>query len=200
MEIADRAAKLVSVLLSNPIVGAFFGYTMGISETQANWGYPDQWIAVLSALFFGIFPYVGAFVSYVAGKTDMYVSNREQRPALFLVAVPPMVFGALYFYIKGLNILSALLLLMLAESLILLAITFKWKISLHVSGLTFPLTFMWVKGGISALMGFLLLPLLMWARVRMGAHSWAQVITSAVLSWFMTYFGASVMLTSARWM
>jgi membrane-associated phospholipid phosphatase len=106
----------------------------------------------------------------------------------------------LYFYIRGLNILSALLLLMLAESLILLAITFKWKISLHVSGLTFPLTFMWVKGSVSVLMGFLLLPLLMWARVKMGAHSWAQVIASAVLSWFMTYFGASVMLTSVRWM
>jgi len=200
MDVADKAAKFVSVVLSNPIVGAFFGYAMGISETQATWGYPDQGIAVVSALFFGVFPYMGAFMSFISGKSDIYVSDREQRPALFLIAVPPMVFGALYFYIRGLNILSALLLLMLAESLILLAITFKWKISLHVSGLTFPLTFMWVKGSVSVLMGFLLLPLLMWARVKMGAHSWAQVIASAVLSWFMTYCGASVMLTSVRWM
>lgn len=200
MEIADKTAKLVSVLLSSPVVGAFFGYIMGINETTANWGYPDQWIGVLSAFFFGVFPYVGAFIFYIAGKTDMYVSNREQRPLLFFVAIPPMVFGALYFYIRGLNMLSALLLLMLAESLILLAITFKWKISLHVSGLTFPLTFMWVKGSISVLTGFVLLPLLMWARVRMGAHSWAQVIASAALSWSMTYFGASVVLTPPRWM
>lgn len=189
MNTADKIAGLVSVLLSNPVVGMVFGYTMGLSETQSAWGFSDQGIAVLAALFLGIFPYIGALVSFVAGKTDIYVSKREQRPALFLVAVPPMVFGALYFYIRGLQILSSLLLLMLVESLILLVITTRWKISIHVSGLTFPLTVIWVRDGITALVGFLLLPVLMWARVRTGAHTWAQVLASALLSGVMTYCG-----------
>jgi len=198
MSTADKIAGLVSLLLSNPVVGAVFGYTMGISETQSAWGFPDYGIAVLSALFLGIFPYIGAIVSFATGKTDIYVSKREQRPALFLVAVPPMVLGALYFYVRGLPVLSSLLLLMLVESLILLAITTRWKISVHVSGLTFPLTVIWVRDGVTALIGFLLLPVLMWARVRTGAHTWAQVLASAVLSGVMTYFGSVSFLTSIK--
>jgi len=198
MSTADKVAGWVSVLLSSPVVGVLFGYTMGLSETQSAWGFPDQGVAVLSALFLGLFPYVGALVSFIAGKTDIYVSKREQRPALFLVAVPPIVFGALYFYIRGLPMLSSLLLLMLAESLILLLITTRWKISIHVSGLTFPLTVIWVRNGIAALLGFLLLPVLMWARVRTGAHSWAQVFVSAFLSGLMTYCGAVTFLPSFR--
>jgi membrane-associated phospholipid phosphatase len=198
MDNADRIAGWVSALLSNPVVGMVFGYTMGLSETQSAWGFADQGIAVLSALFLGIFPYVGALVSFLAGKTDIYVSNREQRPALFLVAVPPMGLGALYFYVRGLPILSSLLLLMLVESLILLVITTRWKISIHVSGLTFPLTVIWVRDGVTAIVGFLLLPVLMWARVRMGAHTWMQVLASALLSGVMTYCGAVTFLPSFK--
>ena len=198
MNTGDKIASWISALLSNPVVGVVFGYGMGISETRSAWGFPDQGIAVMSALFLGVFPYLGALVSFAMGKTDIYVSKREQRPALFLVAVPPMMLGALYFYARGLPVLSSLLLLMLGESVILLAITTKWKISIHVSGLAFPLTVIWVRDGVTALAGFLLLPVLMWARVRTGAHTWAQVFASVVLSGAMTYCGAFVFLPSIK--
>jgi len=189
MGLGDKIARGVSVVLSNPIVGMAFGYALGLSETESMWGAPDQAAAVLAALFVGVFPYLGAVIYYVMGKSDIFVSNREQRPALIVTSLPMTIVGTLYFYIRGLHLVSVVLALMLVETLIFLMITFKWKISLHVSGLTFPLTIVWIRNGVSALAGFLLLPVLMWARVRMGAHSWEQVIVSALVSLTMTYCG-----------
>jgi len=194
MSVAERAAKWVSVMLSNPIVGSIFGYVMGISESKAIWGVPDAAVALLSALFMGVFPYLGALASFFAGESDIFVSKREQRPILMLIALPTLAIGALYFYVNGLPLLSSLLLLMLAESLIFLVITFRWKISIHVAGLTFPLIFIWIRNGIVGLMGLPLLPLLMWARVRIGAHTWGQVVASALVSATVTYWGSMFLI------
>lgn len=206
--LGQKIAHLISIVLSNPIVDSIFAFVIALNESvMINRSY-DIKIALISTFLLGIAPYSGAFIMYLRNKSDIFVSEREKRPALMIAGMIPLFLSAFYFYYIGYRWLSALATIFFLESLIYFLITLRWKISLHVSGLSIPLTTMStiiVKWGIVAIsgtlallnfiltfVGFIMLPILMWARVKVGAHTWSQVIVSAVLSVLMTYYGLMI--------
>jgi membrane-associated phospholipid phosphatase len=75
-------------------------------------------------------------------------------------------------------------------------ITFKWKISIHASGITSPFT------ALVYLLGGVMLPLLLvvipvgWARVELKAHTKMQVTAGAILSGLLTWVQMSFYLHS----
>jgi len=74
-----------------------------------------------------------------------------------------------------------------------LAVTTTWKISQHVSAISATATFATALAGVVAAPALLLVPVVAWARVKVGAHTPLQtlaggasgvLITLATLLWF----------------
>lgn len=205
---SQKIAQIVSIVLSNPIVDSIFAFIIALNESFIKTGSYDLRIALVSMLLLGIAPYSGAFVMYLMDKSDIFVSEREKRPILMVIGMIILFLSAFYFYYIGYRWLSALATIFFLESLVYFLITLRWKISLHVSGLSIPLTTMstavikWSVTAISSTLallnfiltfaGFIMLPVLMWARVKVGAHTWSQVVVSAIISILMTYYGLMI--------
>ena len=102
--------------------------------------------------------------------------------SLILVSSPPAV--------------TALMTCYFVNGIILMLITFKWKISIHASGITSPFT------ALVYLLGGMMLPLLLvvipvaWARVELKAHTKMQVTVGAILSGLLTWVQMSIYLHS----
>ena len=102
--------------------------------------------------------------------------------SLILVSSPPAV--------------TALMTCYFVNGIILMLITFKWKISIHASGITSPFT------ALVYLLGGMMLPLLLvvipvaWARVELKAHTKMQVTVGAILSGLLTWVQMSFYLHS----
>jgi hypothetical protein len=94
--------------------------------------------------------------------------------ALFMVEAPPAV--------------TALMACYFVNGLVLLAITFKWKISIHTSGITGPVTALVYVIGATMLPLFLALLPVAWARVELKAHTKMQVTVGAVLTSVLTWW------------
>lgn len=204
--LSQKIAYAASVALSNPVVDSIFAFVIALNESFEKTRSYDIKLAIISTFLLGIAPFLGALVMYLKNKSDIFVSEREKRPILMIIGMIPLFLGAFYFNYTGYLWLSALATILFLESLVYFLITLRWKISLHVSGLSIPLTTMIIKCGAAAitsgflalinymltLAGFIMLPILMWARVKVGAHTWSQVIVSALLSVLMTYYGLRV--------
>ena len=102
--------------------------------------------------------------------------------SLILVSSPPAV--------------TALMTCYFVNGIILMLITFKWKISIHASGIMSPFT------ALVYLLGGVMLPLLLvvipvaWARVELKAHTKMQVTVGAILSGLLTWVQMSFYLHS----
>jgi len=69
----------------------------------------------------------------------------------------------------------------------MMLINLKWKISIHASGITGPATFLFYSFGMIAIPFFLLVLPVGWARLRLNAHTPAQVLAGATLTVAITW-------------
>jgi len=117
------------------------------------------------------------------GISDWHISDRKERlqpiPVLLslVVAVAPLVL-LVTFHGPRLMVVGAVS--ALALILFNLVITFNWKISQHVSGIAASATLITATLGIGAAPILLLIPLVAWARVRVGAHTVMQTVAGGV--------------------
>jgi membrane-associated phospholipid phosphatase len=72
-----------------------------------------------------------------------------------------------------------------------LLITLRWKISQHVSSIAVCATVATAVLGVSAAPTLLLIPLVAWARVKVGAHTVLQTVAGATV-------GVAITLGAAR--
>jgi membrane-associated phospholipid phosphatase len=128
---------------------------------------------------------------------DFYAYDKETRSIPFLWTT--------FFYLLGVISLilvssppavTALMTCYFVNGIILMLITFKWKISIHASGIISPFT------ALVYLLGGVMLPLLLvvipvaWARVELKAHTKMQVTVGAILSCLLTWVQMSFYLHS----
>jgi len=100
--------------------------------------------------------------------------------ALFLVEAPPAV--------------TALMACYFVNGFILLLITVKYKISIHASGITGPVTALVYIIGVTMIPLFLTVLPVAWARVELKAHTKMQVTSGAILTTLLTWVQMSVYL------
>ncbi len=119
-----------------------------------------------------------------AGRiSDWHLSNRHERLrpmpiliALFATAAPL----ALLVLLRGPHLLLVTSVAAVALFVINLAITFAWKISQHVAAIAASATLVTVTVGLAAAPVLLLIPIMAWARVRVGAHTRMQTLGGAL--------------------
>lgn len=193
-----RVANAVSYIL-NPLVLPPVAFTLIEAHFGAR-GLEVLGTLVLTTVFFCLVPLLYILGLVRRGRADtLEVRQRERRLGPFLVSLTSYAIGAI---LLGLTVEGPARPLILAfaaiypiNSVLLLLINLRWKISLHMTGLAafvaallFTALTVWrdLPQTVEAALTLatvapllLLIPLLMWARVRVGAHTPGEVIAGA---------------------
>ena len=121
--------------------------------------------------------------------TDKDISNRTDRFVPLIVGITSYFIGFLVsYFIRLSNFLTILLLCYAVNTFIVMIITFKWKISVHTTGLSGPVgALILLLGPFGAIFG-ILYPILIWSRVLLKKHTLAQAICGAAQGFFLTIF------------
>lgn len=195
----ERLASAVSYVL-NPLVFPPVAFTLiaahfhsGAAQTAAVFG--------VSLVFFCLVPLLYVVGMIRAGRAEsLEVRNRASRTRPFLVGVASYAVGAglLGLVLRGpaLPVVLAFAALFPLNTLVIALINLRWKISIHMTSLAgfvgvllFVAMTAWrsLPAGPQAVLTvasvaplLVLLPLVMWARVRVEAHSLGQVVAGAV--------------------
>jgi len=179
--LADRAARLVSEVCGPAVLVAVLMLVVGWHAGQASgvsrlWGLPG-------ALFAAVIPLGYVLRAVRKGQlTSHHIPEREHRRG-------PMLFGAASI---GAGLVALLLLGAPREVLALLAaggagllvyvaVTHWWKMSIHAGVAAGTVATLVVVHGPLALLGMPLVVLAGWARVRLSAHTTAQVVVGALV-------------------
>jgi len=182
-----RFARIVSIVLSPVTISLPFITLVALYSHESN--------ALLSALltlfFLSVGPMIYILIGVKTGKfSDVDVSMRSQRTGPFLFSIASSLLGFFVLStIHGSKNLESVLLITVISGIILMIITFWWKISMHASSLSGAITVLSILYGKVVLPAFLLIILVNWSRVVLRRHTIAQVtagtLMSIALSWFL---------------
>ncbi len=141
-----------------------------------------KWLGV-SALFVVILPFAFLIGQVRRGRvTDIHVRRREQRLPIILVFLGSwLVLIALLATLGASHELVALLGAGITALVVTGAITFRWKISLHVGVASGVLTVFTLLFGPGMLALVPLLPLIGWSRMELRDHTFFQVFAGALI-------------------
>ncbi len=173
-------AKIISLVLAPLVVVIPATFMVSFFGTK-NLLLSFEWMLV--SLFF-ILTLMAPLVFFVKkGQfANLDVSVREQRPLLFFIE---FVFAAIYFSVLYLFHAPKELfigIITIFALLIVFGIVNKFiKASGHVGMLSAIITLLVLKGGPIFLLGFLLVPILAWARLKTKRHTLNEVIAGTVV-------------------
>lgn len=183
-------AKIISTITNPPIICIPLFLIICLILSFENGAFDLSKFMVLeliSLVFASVLPM--AIIVYWAKKlnTDSDISNRQDRFTPLIVGIISYFIGFLVSFIAGADhFLTALLLCYCVNTGVVLLITFKWKISVHTTGLSGPVgALILLLGPIGALFA-VLYPILIWSRVTLDKHTMAQAIAGGVQGFFLT--------------
>jgi membrane-associated phospholipid phosphatase len=198
VDVGHRAANFLSYFL-NPLVLPPVGFALILWHFGAP-GAEIALIAGVALVFFCLVPLAYVVRMIRRGETES-LEVREQRSRLkpFLAGIASYAVGIVVMATTGTTavpLLVALALLYPINTALIVLVNLRWKISVHmtslagfVSILLFVAMTAWqalppetelVLTAVTVTPLLVLLPLLMWARVRVGAHTPGQVVAGAV--------------------
>jgi membrane-associated phospholipid phosphatase len=119
---------------------------------------------------------------------------REARLRPYLVGALSCLLGLIVLlYLSAPRPVTLLALCYGVNTLVMAAITQRWKISAHAAGAAMPFTALVSAFGAAALPFVVVIPVVCWARVRAQMHTVAQVCAGSVLGFLMTWLQIAVL-------
>ncbi len=127
---------------------------------------------ISSVMFLGLLPVLAIILDSRRGKTDVFVSRREQRPFYFILAIVSYLAGYVYFRFVSPNpMMSGFHLAYVIVTSAMTLATLKWKASVHACGISGPTTYLVLKMGyVHAVLYAILIPVYA-ARLKLRAHT-----------------------------
>jgi len=174
----DRLARWVSVLFDSSVISIPVFLSIGWHEA----GWAGVGWAVLTLLIITGIPLAYIVIGQRRGWVgDWELSRREDRPRFILVSLSSDLLALLLLRAVGApHLLRVMVLVYLTLGITMFTISNYWKISLHmvgVGGFATALTFVF---GPLAVVTFLSLPLVAWARLRRRKHTPAQLVAGSL--------------------
>lgn len=153
-------------------------------------------IACINVVFAATIPLGFTYYLLKRGKiSDYYASNRETRILLFAGAILSYLLGTVTLFVtRAPLIMTALMSCYFSNTLAMMLINFRWKISIPASGITGPATAVVYELGPNVAPLFLLLLPVAWARLELKAHSLQQVLVGTSLTIVMTWLQLEILL------
>jgi membrane-associated phospholipid phosphatase len=175
-----QAAEVISHAFNPPIVAAF-AFLLMLLVTKSH----SFFFQVAISTVFGTLIPLAILYGLMRKRIipDFFASRRESRTIPFLGAIASYIAGTVaLFFAEAPVLVIALMLCYVVNSLIMMTVTLRWKISIHASGIAGPATALAYALGPRALPLFLLLLPVGWARVKLKAHTLTQVLVGAILT------------------
>ncbi len=179
-----RFASFVSSITHPPLVSiptfALINYfILGFDESITITGI---------CLFFGAF--LPVFTSLILIKkmdTDIDITDRTKRTLPLFLAVSSYIIGAIMLYTAGAPAVTiALMFTYFSNTLIILFINLSWKISIHAMGVAGPTAALTYVFGIPGAVFGIIIPVVMWSRLKLHKHTPTQVVAGALLGLVLT--------------
>lgn len=170
-------AKLISILFSPPLLGSVSLVLVG---EKLGGGSIWLWTALYGIGVIALPVLYVIYLMHTGEVSDFHITNRQERikplkVALALFFVSFLVFmaaGAPYVF-QVFGLVGAL------QTAFMLLITTRWKISGHSAGAAGFAVLLSALYGPAALPVFLLIPLVLWARVYIDRHDFSQTLAGA---------------------
>lgn len=187
---ADSLASLVSAILSPPVLAvsmiviaaAFVG-----TSVAWRWAGASLMTSVLAPIGYLLWLHRRGMVS----DLDVQCRKERFRPLVFTLAALAATTALLWFSAAP-AIIRGLAAAHLAQTALVLAITLRWKISMHGATSAACVALLLYVAGPSAASALAALPLVAWSRIRLHRHTPAQTIAGAAL-------GGVVMWSALHW-
>jgi membrane-associated phospholipid phosphatase len=114
--------------------------------------------------------------------TDHHLSRREQRAVPLGLSAASVLAGLAVLALAGApRAIVALQVSVLVTLLVVTAVTVVWKVSLHVAVVGAAACVLTLLGGGWWALSWLAVPVVGWARLRLAAHTFAQVVVGCLL-------------------
>lgn len=186
-KILQYSSKLISQLFQPPLVlGIFLLFLVFYFAPTTREGL--IWAAVAVTLV-GIIPVIYTYIAFrFHFVKDLWLNDKDDRIGPFLVSGLGMIITLLTFFKLGVptEVLVFFMSIILVLLFILL-ITIFWKISVHAATIMIVVTTIIILSNGKYWYLFILVPLVMWARVYRKRHTVAQVFAGALLSGVVVY-------------
>jgi len=182
----EKSASVIS-LVFNPAIVAAFTFLILLYPLQST-----QTFLLLLGICVTFGTVVPLVMMYQLTKrgfvSDFNVSMRQERTRPFVGAAASYFAGSCaLLLLRAPIIIIALMLCYGCNTVIMLLITLRWKISVHASGVAGPATALVYSMGAWAAVFFILLIPVAWARVRLKAHTpwqvWAGALVTVIVTW-----------------
>lgn len=147
--------------------------------------------------FLGVILFIDAIIPMIFFLTMLYhrqitdwdMQKRGERLPIYVFTLICHMGGLGIAHAAGKDELVAILLVYYLIGIVFVLVTRWWKISIHAGVNAVLITSLNVFYGWQYWWLYLILPLVMWARVYQKHHTWAQVVAGAVLGVGMTWAG-----------
>jgi membrane-associated phospholipid phosphatase len=177
-----RIANIVSHLFNPSITGSAFVMSMLLMD-GSNLVESLKWLLILLGM--NLIP-IGIVTTYLLRKNKIdtiFIKTRQKRTSMYLVSSGLMGLSCLIMQLFGVPVtLVAAAAVILLINIIFMCINFFWKISVHAAYTSIALCALIVSCGTIAAGSLILLPLVYWARIKLGFHTLAQVLGGTVLA------------------
>jgi membrane-associated phospholipid phosphatase len=186
MKHSNNIAELLSYLLS-PVSIAFYIIIMMMLFLIKIENLELFIITILTAfVFLCITPIIGIIIYSRKGKIDIWVSEQKKRTPFYIIAILGYFLSIIIFYNINQHEFLVLSLAYIGVTLAITIVNLRTKISSHSAGLTGPFTAVIFMFGFLALPLFFLLPIIIWARLQLNAHSIAQLMGGGIIGFIVT--------------
>ena len=148
---------------------------------------------IIAATFATFFPMVTILHYKKIGKIiSIDTPIREERVELLAIACIFNSLGFILLYIVGAPpIVQGLMFCYALNTAIVWTITKYWKISIHLVGIGGPVVALWIHGYKFPILMAITIFIIAISRVRLGAHTVAQVIAGTALAIILAYLELS---------
>ncbi len=181
-------ARAISTILSSPSVTAAVVVTLAVANPFGQQASLATWQTIATGFtMLSIAPIAAVLYLHWRRRLDIDVSDRRKRPIFFLPALLAYFASAAVFASVGPRTMYLISVAYFLVGLTHLGITMIWKISLHAAGLAGPITALVLTYGIWLIPLYALVVPLIWARMKLGAHTFSQAAAGAVMSGFVTF-------------
>ncbi len=113
-------------------------------------------------------------------------TEKEKRHAFYVIGLAGYGLASVTFAYYSSRIMLLVSLSYFFVTLACMLVNFRWKISVHTAGIGGPATAFTYVYGLPGAASLLLVVALIWARVKLGAHTMHQAVAGALLSSLIT--------------
>jgi len=185
-------ANAITAILNAPLISLYtFAYTIAALAPPNS-----LLIFLITTAFATLLPMAVIFYMFRRGQLgDMYAYERQTRFRPFMGAIACYLLGLITLLAASAPLLVlALMAGYMVNTIIMMLITLRWKISIHASGIAGPATFLVYAFGLQFWWMWLLILPVGWARLKLRAHTPSQVVVGFFLTVALTYLQLLVYL------